>query len=275
MKLLENTNTKSMSAIRNKINVSLMLLFCASSFAQVTTTPVLVGSGGTFGTNSATGSTLSGSVGEPATLTLSPTVGTATIQHLTQGFQQPLSGSLKTAITVTNATCIGLNDGSLTVTVLEGKGPFTYKWFKRYNMETEASTQTNTGLAGSLNLTDKYLVEVTDARGFKKLDSAFVGFVKELDCSLKIFSGVSPNGDGSNDKWYMENVQLFPDNEVKIFNRYGDKLWEGRGYDNNTVVWAAVNKQGDDLPDGTYFYIVKVTTAGRTTKYEGWVEITK
>jgi gliding motility-associated-like protein len=87
---------------------------------------------------------------------------------------------------------------------------------------------------------------------------------------LVIFNGVSPNGDGNNDAWKIKGIEGFPDNEVKIFNRWGTKIWEGKHYDNNNVSWEATNNRGDRVPDGTYYYILEIKDVKTFT---GWIYV--
>ncbi len=84
-------------------------------------------------------------------------------------------------------------------------------------------------------------------------------------CELWIPQFVSPNGDGANDYWVIPGVDEFPNNNVKIFNRWGNLVFEMNGYDNS---WEgksmnSFNMGGGDtyLPDGTYFYIVNPNDA--------------
>jgi gliding motility-associated-like protein len=65
----------------------------------------------------------------------------------------------------------------------------------------------------------------------------------------------SPNGDGINDKWYIKNVDLYNNIDVKIFNRYGVLLYERKGY-NSANAWEGTHS-GKPMPVGTYFYIIK------------------
>ncbi|WP_137305311.1 T9SS type B sorting domain-containing protein, partial [Lentimicrobium saccharophilum] len=87
---------------------------------------------------------------------------------------------------------------------------------------------------------------------------------------LVIYNGVSPNGDGMNDTWKIKGIEGFPDNEVKIFNRWGTKIWESRNYDNDGVAWDATNKRGDRVPDGTYYYILEIKDVKTFT---GWIYV--
>ncbi len=60
----------------------------------------------------------------------------------------------------------------------------------------------------------------------------------------------SPNGDGRNDRLSFEGAQYYPDTELKVFNRFGQVLFESRDYKNT---WVA-----NDVPDGTYYYILRL-----------------
>ncbi len=81
-------------------------------------------------------------------------------------------------------------------------------------------------------------------------------------CEIEVPNVFSPNGDGANDRFVIEGI-LGTDNTVRIFNRWGQKVFEARNYANN---WAA-----QDLSDGTYFYEVTVSTA--SAPYTGHVTI--
>ena len=92
-----------------------------------------------------------------------------------------------------------------------------------------------------------------------------------LPCLLKFYSGITPNGDGLNETWIIDNIELFPSNEVIFYNRLGNKVWEGTNYDNSNVVWGGQNLSGNELPSDTYFYIFE---SGSNVE-KGWVELTR
>jgi len=87
------------------------------------------------------------------------------------------------------------------------------------------------------------------------------------DC-IVIYNVITPNGDGVNDSWVIDCIDMFPDNNVKIFNRWGALVNSFDHYDNTTTVWKGTNDKGKLLPDGTYYYILKIRN-GRT--FTGWV----
>lgn len=66
---------------------------------------------------------------------------------------------------------------------------------------------------------------------------------------------LSPNDDGINDRWIINNIEQYPDNTVKIYNRWGSRVFATKRYDNT---WAGDFQDGGPLPDGTYFYVVEI-----------------
>jgi gliding motility-associated-like protein len=78
----------------------------------------------------------------------------------------------------------------------------------------------------------------------------------------------SPNNDGTHDKWEIRNILNYPDNEVTIINRWGNQVYHSKTYKNN---W-----DGDNLSEGTYFYIVRVKLCdGQDKMFKGYVMIVR
>jgi len=89
-----------------------------------------------------------------------------------------------------------------------------------------------------------------------------------------IYNGISPNGDGINDAWVIEYIELLPDtknNQVTIYNRWGDVVWEGSNYDNTSVVFTGLNKNGGELATGSYFY--KIVFEGGRKSITGYLSL--
>ncbi|MCZ8368031.1 gliding motility-associated C-terminal domain-containing protein [Flavobacterium sp.] len=83
-------------------------------------------------------------------------------------------------------------------------------------------------------------------------------------------NAVTPNGDGANDFFIIENIQditCYPENTVEIYNRWGVKVFDTTNYDNTSRVFRGISEgratvnQSAELPTGTYFYILKYKKA--------------
>lgn len=108
--------------------------------------------------------------------------------------------------------------------------------------------------------TDELIVEVCDLAGLCVQQRITI----EVIGDIIVYNGLSPNGDGQNDAWIIAYINLVPDtreNEVKIYNRWGDLVWEGANYDNSSVVFLGLNRNGNELPAGTYFYKILFSSA--------------
>jgi len=98
-------------------------------------------------------------------------------------------------------------------------------------------------------------------------------YVQVVDPSgnvVKVDQAVSPNGDGINDFLYIEGIQNFPDNHVKIINRNGDKVYGSVSYNNKDVAFTGKDSSGHYLPAGTYFYLIDWTVAGDNYHITGY-----
>ncbi len=89
---------------------------------------------------------------------------------------------------------------------------------------------------------------------------------------IKVNNAFSPNGDGLNETFIIDNIEEFTANHVYIYNRWGQLLWNKSGYNNVSVVWNGKDNSGNNIAAGTYFYIIE-NVGGKTLK--GWVELTK
>jgi len=90
-----------------------------------------------------------------------------------------------------------------------------------------------------------------------------LGTVKDKleNLGVVIYNAVSPNGDGHNDYFLIENISDYQNN-VQIYNRWSTKVFEIDNYGEGDNVFKGeahgrgVSAKGK-LPSGTYFYVVK------------------
>jgi gliding motility-associated-like protein len=157
---------------------------------------------------------------------------------------------------------------TLSATVYPQGGNYTYSWSPaEFVQNSHASTTETTALTSDV----QFVLTVTDANtGCKGSESVLVKVETSVDKMVTVRNGLSPNGDGNNDIWWVEGLEKFHDNEVLIFNRWGDKIIELRNYDNDNVFWDGNNTKGKRVPDGTYYYIIKINGI---KSYTGWVQL--
>jgi gliding motility-associated-like protein len=101
---------------------------------------------------------------------------------------------------------------------------------------------------------------------------------QDVDLEIRAHKGVSPNGDGKNDVWIIENIEKYSRNEVVIVNRWGGTIFKTSNYNNTSNNFSGIanigSGTGKELPDGSYFYILQVWGSdGKVTRYNGYIVI--
>lgn len=140
-------------------------------------------------------------------------------------------------------TCWNESDGTATASVTGGYAPITYLW-------SDASAQTNATATGLPE--DMYAVVITDSLGCTITRTVEVE--PTVGC-LFIAEAVTPNGDGYNDEWIVGGLEYFPSARVKVFNRYGQVLFESQGYETR---WDG-RYNNALLPMADYYYSIEFT----------------
>ncbi|KAF2341059.1 gliding motility-associated C-terminal domain-containing protein [Flavobacterium tistrianum] len=108
--------------------------------------------------------------------------------------------------------------------------------------------------------------------------SSFVQTVN-VSCVEEVYNAISANGDGLNDSFFIKGIDCYPDNKVKIYNRYGVIVYEKNGYDNVTNPFQgfsdgrATVARGNKLPTGTYFYTLEYDSNGRKVEKAGYLYV--
>ena len=156
-----------------------------------------------------------------------------------------------------NDTTISLGQ----TTILEGSGGEQYMWDPPTFLDDFMLQNPLSSPDSSI----QYTVLVTDSNGCQNTDSVLITVL--IDYLFTPSNLVTPNGDGFNDTWFVENLVDYPACEVLIFNEFGEIVFQEREYDND---WAG-EFQGARLPDGTYYYII--TCPDAAALYKGHVTI--
>lgn len=150
--------------------------------------------------------------------------------------------SMKISFVVTQPFCPDMPNGSVLAEVKGGvpAADYYYRWSD--NSTDKALTDITAGF---------YSLTVRDLNGCVVKDSLFVE--PQNESCLIIPNAISPNGDLINDEWNIENIDLYPEAEVKIFNRWGINIWKSaRGY---PQPWNG-RRGSKALPIDSYHYII-------------------
>ncbi len=137
----------------------------------------------------------------------------------------------------------------------------TYLWIPLPGLDN--STIANP--LASPSSTTTYSVVVTSAQGCVSSDSVVVSILPNISFG----NGISPNGDGVNDEWEIDFIELFPENTVEVYNRWGELLFQSKGYKEK---WDGKYK-GQPLPVGTYYYIINLNDPLFPDAYTGPITI--
>ena len=170
-----------------------------------------------------------------------------------------IGGSPNWQVNLTTTPDNGTGIGTASVEVNGALPPYKYAW--------QGFEQVNTATISGL-FVGSYSLEITDSLGCVYVETFEIEPKDEFDCA-EIYMGFSPNGDGINDQWYIPCIPFFPENELIIYNRWGQELYAIQNYDNS---WnGTIN--GRPLPDGTYFYTILIRHDKGERLYKGTVSI--
>ncbi len=149
---------------------------------------------------------------------------------------------------------------------LQASGGFDYTWTPAQTLSCNDCSQP---MAFPLTSTIYYLT-VKNELGCVDYDSLYL-LVKDKPFSLlDIPNVITPNGDGYNDVWHIGALDRYPDNEVRIINRWGSEVFYQKNYQQN---WAGTYKN-DPSPGGSYYYIIKIkNNAGEVASFDGPITI--
>ena len=150
--------------------------------------------------------------------------------------------SIKIMFDISKPLCPDMPDGEIRLTVTGGVSgaDYSYRW-------SDNSTERNI----SNIVRGLYKVSVTDLNGCTVRDSIRIESLNET--CLIIPNAISPNSDLINDVWNIDLIELYPQIEIKIFNRWGEPIWRSeKGY---PQPWDG-RSNGKQLPIDSYHYII-------------------
>lgn len=209
---------------------------------------------------------LPGSVGSELSVSKS---GNYTVRVVFQSGQAVVSDP---AVVVVNTALVGnlSSDKGTTIslgetTTLIASGGLSYFW------------QEEDGIVSG-NHTDSLVVRPSKKTTYKVVISNGSGcnVVKTIDIEVKddyktllANNILTPNGDGVNDVWIVNNIDLYPNNEVVIFDRAGRVVF--RQFDYNNTWDGTIN--GLALPEDTYYFALYINSG--KGKITGFISIVR
>jgi gliding motility-associated-like protein len=150
--------------------------------------------------------------------------------------------TMRMSFRVIEPFCTDLADGEIALDVSGGVrgSDYAYRW------SDNSTTQKISGIKGGL-----FVASVSDLNGCVIRDSVYVN--AQNGFCLEIPNIFSPNGDLVNDEWNIGKRELYPQMEIRIFNRWGELVWRSeKGYPRP---WQGTSN-GRNLPIDSYHYII-------------------
>ncbi len=130
---------------------------------------------------------------------------------------------------------------------LTATGGQLYNWAAAPDIISGQNTAT---LTVRPKATTTYKVTATNATGCSS--DQFVTINVRDDYQLVANNIITPNGDGKNDTWFIKNIDYYPNNTVKVFDKGGRMVYSKQGYTND---WNGTYNSAP-LSQGTYYYVV-------------------
>jgi len=142
---------------------------------------------------------------------------------------------------VTPCSCPDSEDGAIDLVIEGGNSPYIVLWSDGFE------GQTRTGLAPGT-----YTAVISDNSSCNEAFTVELDFSFSSGC-LVIPQVITPNNDGYNDLWQIRNIDLYPDAEVRIFNRWGKLIFSAKNLADNP--WNGTIR-GKPVPTDSYHYIL-------------------
>jgi gliding motility-associated-like protein len=147
--------------------------------------------------------------------------------------------------------CKDDNTGSARVFVTKGTTPFQFQW----STDSALAIQHDSFSVLEGLFPGEYHVKITDAMGCVTRDTIEVKSNPTI--CITVYKVFSPNDDNTHEFWEIENINLYPEALVQVYDRTGRQVYNRRNYINaEEDAFAGKDQQGRILPSGTYYYII-------------------
>jgi gliding motility-associated-like protein len=154
-----------------------------------------------------------------------------------------------TAVASPDTTVCPSNPVTLSVIADGGAGTYSYLWEDLVTLLPFVGNSL-VSISPIINNSVTYRITVTDICGNTAFDEVEIPL--RNDCDVIVPNIITPNGDGENQFLVFENLELFPQPKLEVFNRWGTRVFQSDNYQNN---WAPT-----DLNPGVYFFTLELGT---------------
>tara|TARA_B100000902_G_scaffold277742_2_gene263560 strand:+ start:384 stop:1457 length:1074 start_codon:yes stop_codon:yes gene_type:complete len=159
--------------------------------------------------------------------------------------------SLITFMSKQNVICKDDNSGQARVFVENGTPPYKFEWNNGIVSSGEDFSEIYNLYPGT------YSVLVSDTMGCSTIGEITIETNPKF--CIKVYKVFSPNDDGIHDFWEIENIHLYPNALIEIYDRRGNIVFRRRNYINSSeTAFNGYDKNGRRLPSGTYYYILNL-----------------
>ncbi len=162
--------------------------------------------------------------------------------------------SAQCGIELNSATTIGIScladEGTITIDSMTGPS-------RPYTFELDGASNGSDSTFNNVKLGTHTLVIKTSSSCSQTYT---INVVKGKCPELAPNALISPNGDGIADTWGILNIDLYENNHVRIFNRWGQRVYSKKGY-TNADPWDGTYL-GKLLPHATYYYVITTGVTG-------------
>ncbi len=145
-------------------------------------------------------------------------------------------------------TCIALG----TAAQLQATGGIKYEWLvTEYPVSSYIIANPTTTPKDST----QYVAIITDENQCVKIDTVNVAVASDPLAAITAINLITPNDDGKNDVLEFVGAEKFPSNALKVYNRWGDLIYQKVNYQKDDERFDGTYK-GEQVPAGTYYYIL-------------------
>ena len=176
--------------------------------------------------------------------------------------------SMKTFSSFVGVICKDDKSAEARVFVSDGNPPFTFIWSNDdFTESVDSSASTIYNLTPGL-----YSVMITDNNSCVSYDTVEIPI--ESNVCLNPTKVFSPNNDGINDIWEIENIDIYPSALIEIYSKNGYKVFRRRNYQNSvSESFNGTDLNGNTLPSSTYYYVISIDEINDV--YKGTITIVR